>query len=166
MTVFSHNISMKNSRFVFCSLLESIGKSEAGRKHMPPWHACVCACCHFSLVWLLCDPIHGSPPGSSIHGILQATILQWVAMPSSRGSPWPRDGICHSYISCIGRYILYHLPSSFSPVAQMCPTLCDSMNCSMPGLPVLLRLKWKWLFWWCLVKTSRHDNYKGNEKCK
>ena len=34
----------------------------------------------------LCDPMDGSLPGSSVHGILWARILQWVAMPSSRGS--------------------------------------------------------------------------------
>ena len=34
----------------------------------------------------LCDPMDYSPPGSSVHGILQARILEWVAMPSSRGS--------------------------------------------------------------------------------
>ena len=34
----------------------------------------------------LCDPIDGSPPGSSVHGILQARMLEEVAMPSSRGS--------------------------------------------------------------------------------
>ena len=39
----------------------------------------------------LYDPIDYSPLGSSIHGILQARILEWVAMPSSRGSPQPRD---------------------------------------------------------------------------
>ena len=39
----------------------------------------------------LCDPVDCSPPGSSIHGILQARILQWVAIPFSRGSSWPRD---------------------------------------------------------------------------
>ena len=33
----------------------------------------------------LCDPMNGSPPSSSVHGILQAKILEWVAMPSSRG---------------------------------------------------------------------------------
>ena len=33
----------------------------------------------------LCDPVDCSPPGSSVHGILQARILEWVAMPSSRG---------------------------------------------------------------------------------
>ena len=39
----------------------------------------------------LCDPMNYSPPGSSVHGILQARILEWVAMPSSRGSSPPRD---------------------------------------------------------------------------
>ena len=39
----------------------------------------------------LCDPMDCSPPNSSVHGILQARILEWVAMPSSRGSSRPRD---------------------------------------------------------------------------
>ena len=39
----------------------------------------------------LCDPMDYSLPGSSIHGILQARILEWVALPSSRGSSRPRD---------------------------------------------------------------------------
>ena len=39
-----------------------------------------------------------NPPGSSVHGILQARILEWVAMPSSRGSSGPRDRTC---VSCI-----------------------------------------------------------------
>ena len=39
----------------------------------------------------LCDPMDCSPPGSFIHGILQARILEWVAIPSSRGSSQPRD---------------------------------------------------------------------------
>ena len=39
----------------------------------------------------LCDPMDCSPPGSSIHGILQARTLEWVAISFSRGSSWPRD---------------------------------------------------------------------------
>ena len=39
----------------------------------------------------LCDPMTHSPPGSSVHGILQTRILEWVASPSSRGSSWRRD---------------------------------------------------------------------------
>ena len=45
-----------------------------------------------------CDPMDCSPPGSSVHGILQARILEWVAMPSSRGSSQPRD---QTHVSCI-----------------------------------------------------------------
>ena len=57
----------------------------------------------------LCDPMDCSPPGSSVHGILQARILEWVATPSSGGSSQPRDRTCVSYVSCIGRRVLYHL---------------------------------------------------------
>ena len=53
-----------------------------------------------------CDPMDCSLPGSSVHGILQARILAWAAMPSSRGSSQPRDRTCISYVSCIGWWIL------------------------------------------------------------
>ena len=53
----------------------------------------------------LCDPMGYSPPGSSVHGILQARVLEWVAMPSSRGSSQPRN---QTSIFCIGRHVLYH----------------------------------------------------------
>ena len=56
----------------------------------------------------LCDPMDCSPPGSSVHGILQARILEWVAIPSSRGSSQCRDWTHVSYVSCIGRRISYH----------------------------------------------------------
>ena len=54
----------------------------------------------------LCDPMDCSPPGSSVRGILQERILEWVAMPSSRGSSQPSDQTQVSYVSCIGRRIL------------------------------------------------------------
>ena len=50
----------------------------------------------------LCDPMDCSPPGSSVHGILQARILEWVAMLSSRGSSPPRDQTQVSHIG--GRF--------------------------------------------------------------
>ena len=56
----------------------------------------------------LCNPMDRSPPGSSVHRILQARILEWVVMPSSRGSSQPRNQTCISYMSCIGRQVLYH----------------------------------------------------------
>ena len=49
----------------------------------------------------LCDPMDYSPPDSSVHGIFQARILEWVAMPSSRGAHRPRDRTHISCISCI-----------------------------------------------------------------
>ena len=57
-----------------------------------------------------------SPPGPSIHGILQARILKWVAISSSRGSSGPRDLTCVSYISCIVRRSLYCWCHFGSPV--------------------------------------------------
>ena len=46
---------------------------------------CVCAPGRFRLRLTLCNPMDCSPPGSSVHGILQARILEWGAMPYSRG---------------------------------------------------------------------------------
>ena len=54
----------------------------------------------------LCNPwTVWSPPGSSVHGILQARILEWVAIPFSRGASWPRD---QTWVSCIaGRFFTF-----------------------------------------------------------
>ena len=62
---------------------------------------------HLSCVQL-CDSVDRSLAGSSAHGILQARILKWVAVPSSRGSSQPRDQTHVSYVSCISRQVLYH----------------------------------------------------------
>ena len=56
----------------------------------------------------LCYPMDYSPLGSSVHGISQARILEWVAISYPRGSSRPRDWTHISCISCIGRWILYH----------------------------------------------------------
>ena len=53
-------------------------------------------------------PIDCRPQAPLVHGILQARILKWVAMPFSRGSSRPRDWTCVSYVSCTGRQVLYH----------------------------------------------------------
>ena len=56
----------------------------------------------------LCDPVDCSPPGSSAHGILQARVLEWVAMPSSRRCSQPRD---QTRVSCItGRFFTTEPP--------------------------------------------------------
>jgi len=54
----------------------------------------------------LYDPMDCSPPGSSVHGMLQTRILEWVVVPSSRGSDPGIEPASH--VSCIGRWVLYH----------------------------------------------------------
>ena len=49
------------------------------------------------------DLMDYSPPGSSVHGILQARILEWVAIPFSGGSSWPRDW---THVSCIASRLI------------------------------------------------------------
>ena len=56
----------------------------------------------------LCNPMDHSLPGSSVYGILLGRVLEWIAMPSSRGPSLPRDHARVSYISCFGRHVLYH----------------------------------------------------------
>ena len=64
----------------------------------------------------LCDPMDYSPPGSSVHGILQARILEWVASSYSRRSTWPRDETHFSCVSCLGRWILLPVRHRGSPI--------------------------------------------------
>ena len=69
----------------------------------PYFIACMLSCLSCPA---LCDPMDCSPTGSSHCGILQARILEWVAVLSSRGSSWPRDWTHISRVSCIGRQVL------------------------------------------------------------
>ena len=79
---------------------------------------CVCTCApmHTHLVVqlcpTLCHPMDCSPPGSFVRGILQAKVLEWVAISFSRGSSWTRH---QTHISCIGRWILCHWASREAP---------------------------------------------------
>ena len=54
------------------------------------------------------DPMDCCPPGSSVHEIFQATLLEWVAISYSRLSSQPRDRTHVSCVSCNGRWVLYH----------------------------------------------------------
>ena len=75
----------------------------------------------------LCNPLDYSLPGSYVHGILQARILEWVAMPSSRGSSLPRDRTHISYVSYIARRLLYcycHLGDPFN-ISYDCFQICS-----------------------------------------
>ena len=100
----------------------------------------------------LCDPMDCSPQGSPVHGILQAIILEWVAVPFSKGSSWPRDG---TGISCISRQILYHWATWEAPGPivlyaksfQSSPILCDPVDHSLPGSSVHGTLQARILEW-------------------
>ena len=61
-----------------------------------------------------CDLMDSNLPGSSVHGIIRARTLEWVAISSSRGSSQPRDWICISCSSYIGRCILLNLSHLWS----------------------------------------------------
>ena len=85
------------------------------------WTTYHLACQSLSHVQLF-DPMVCSLTGSSIHGILQATILEWVAIFFSRGSFWLRNQIHISCISCIGRWILYHCTTRKASTTLGSPT--------------------------------------------
>ena len=62
----------------------------------------------------LCHPVDCSPPGSSVHGILQARILEWTAISFSRGSSRPRQASNLGLLHC--RQILYRLSYQGNPI--------------------------------------------------
>ena len=70
---------------------------------------------------LLYDAVDCSPPGCSVHGTLQARILEWVAVPFSRGSSRPRDRTLISYISCLAGSLLPLVPPG-KPLPAQAPT--------------------------------------------
>ena len=96
-SIFSHNSSNPN---MLCNLLTCF----AVYWKFP--HPCACMLDCFSSRPTLCDPMDLSPPGSSVHGILQARIPEWVAMPSCRGPSWPCV-FFFSCVSCVGKWVLY-----------------------------------------------------------
>ena len=80
--------------------LDLLGSSYISLKSSVISHLCICDPCTVAQPCpTLCDPMDRGPPGSSVHGISQARILEWVAISSSRGSSWPRDRTCISGIA-------------------------------------------------------------------
>ena len=86
-----------------------------------------------------CDPMDCSLPGASVHGILQARILEWVAISFSRVSSWPRDRIC---ISCIGRQVLYLWATgeAIDLLALLFPFWYKSIKCKPQGAALWIRI--------------------------
>ena len=100
----------------------------------------------------LYNPMDCSPPGSSVHEIFQARILQWVPISSSRGSSQPRGWILSSCVSCIvfvfiflyciRYYIQINCVAFMCICALLCPTLCDSPGSSVHGILWARILEW------------------------
>ena len=102
----------------------------------------------------LCDPMGCSSPGSSVRGILQARILERVAMPSSGGSSWPKDRT----------HNLWHLLSWQAGSLPLAPPgkPVRSNNC-YPTHKFLLRIKWEALYSFhqgrCVGRCQGHNEY-------
>ena len=110
----------------------------------------------------LFNPMDCSPPGSSVHGILQARILEWVAIPFSKGSSWPRGRTLVSHIS--DRFFITHKDAAAAAKSlQLYPTLCDPIDGSPPGSAVPGILQARTLEW---VATSFSNAWKWKVKVK
>ena len=81
----------------------------------------------------LYDSMDCRQPGSSVHGILQARIWEWVAMSFSRVSSQPRN---RSQVPRIAGGFFTSIYCCCCLVAKSCQTLCNPMNCSLPGFSV------------------------------
>ena len=93
----------------------------------------------------LCDPTDYSPPGSSVHGILQARILEWVAISFSKGSSQPGD---QTQVSYIGRRVLYHLNHQRSlVVANLTLTLFPKKE---------LQILWLFFCYLCIHSLNKY----------
>ena len=117
------------------------------------WIVC-CFCLVTKSCPTLCNPMDCSLPGSAVHVISHARILEQVAISFSRGCAWPRDG---TRISCIDKWVLHRWAS----VSQSMTTNSGSLQVWPPSrnLPCLLILIWEstWISpqsdFWVTVKT-------------
>ena len=85
------------------------------------------------------DPMDYSPPGSSVHGIFQARVLEWGVVAFSDSSTTnnkiqPVEWFQYARHSF--KYFTYHIFTYACEVVQSCPTLCNPMDCSLPGSSV------------------------------
>ena len=93
---------------------------------------CVLSC--FSHIWFFVTLWTVACQALLSMGILQAKILEWIAMPSSRGSSWPRDLTHGSYVSCIGRWVLYHQHHLGSPLTSKILFKCYRADMTFQGV--------------------------------
>ena len=112
-------------------------------------YGCLCLCVCARLHLTLWDPLDCSPSGSSVHGISQARILEWVPTSYSRGFSRPRDGTHVLCVSCMGRQILYH-----------CDTGKININQKLGG-PPLFSLFYNPLQYSCLENPMNREAWQA-----
>ena len=99
-------------------------------------YVCVCVCVYAQLCPALCKPTDCSPPGSSVHGILRARILEWVAVSPSRRSSQPRD---RTRISYLLHWQTHSLPLSHLGIPIRIEVL---LKCLVSGTLYSLKKSW------------------------
>ena len=122
---------MENPLFLHPFLLLGMGRGQDCPRMSPCMHLPSSPCCLVSeLCPTLCNSLDHSPPGSSVHRISQARILEWVAISSFRGSSPPRD---RTLISCLaGRFFTTEPPGS-SQLSYPHPTPNTSLSHTTHG---------------------------------
>ena len=130
------------------TLRHMVTKSAFTCTAIPNWgelrkYACICSVSESCPA--LCDPMDCNQPGPSVHGLLQARILEWIVISSSRISSRPRDRTPHFLR-------LLHWQAGSLPLAppgkvkvkvtQSCPILCHPMDCTVRGILQARILEW------------------------
>ena len=110
----------------------------------------------------LCDPMDCNPPGSSLHGIFLARILEWVAMPSSRGFPSPRNWNC---VSCLaGRFFTAEPPGK--PLIEHYSAIKKEQTVGIPNMGEFQKHYTEWEKTDTKVSTLYDPIYEVLEKKK
>ena len=122
-----------------------------------------------------CDPMDCSLSGSSVHGVLQARILEWVSISFSGGSSWPRDQTWVSYVSCIAgrlftteplgkffshRYILANVLKMLQISFLLSPVKFNGRGWVREKMILQVFLLWWWYFY--LQSTLKMDGLPKN----
>ena len=105
--------------------IHSHSQAKSVMRRVPLWSR---ACMHaqsLHCVWLFATPWTAACQGFSVHGIFPSRILEWVAMPSPRGSSWPWDW---TYVSGIGKRLLYRWATEQALVIFFVPKKDHKIN--------------------------------------
>ena len=145
------------------SLLKSNGLGPGGWSqtvlHINLWLFLLFSCAVMSIFFV--TPMDSSLPGSSVHGISQARLLEWVSISFSRGSSWPRHQNSISYLA--GGFFTTEKPAAAAAAksVQSCPTLCNPIDGSPPGSPFPGILYWNGL----PFPSPMHESEKWKCSC-